>query len=219
MRTTKEGVRNVSEQSPVARRYLVCGTLLVTALLCCAQKPSPEVGLIVVSTWILSILALRTGVLAMALAYLLVAPGGVRQSSRVLQQRPIRTLLIGLGSLVIILLVTIMLGSLPKGPRAVLFLILVLLVLLLVLHGLSACFLALGEQLHANTFSPHAGSSFRAAFHGGLLLSLPELVPGVGQIMGFLVLLCALGASTCSLWHGRRPALADDAPEAAAPQS
>ncbi len=157
------------------------------------QPPLQQLsGLLVVLVLALSI---KIGVLAVCLVYSVLEPRKVQDGSKIQGQSPFRAFRVGIFVFLVMLLLAAIGSNLP-GPLAGMLLLLPLVVFFyLLLSGFTMVAHCVGERIQSNINSPRLGSTFSATFTGGVPLLLIGLVPLVGQVLQFVMGLCALGTA------------------------
>jgi hypothetical protein len=141
----------------------------------------------------------------------LVLPGVSRRSALLVRRTPARSLIYGLLVPLVILLALLLARSIEPVLAKLLVLVLGLPCAVLGLIGGAAVCYSLGESLLTAAGSPHHDSGPWAVGAGAVLLSLANLLPGLGQVLCLVALLTGLGAAVRQLLN-RQPASATPSP-------
>lgn len=144
---------------------------------------------------ILMIFTIKLGFMGLILLYSVLRPQHVIRGSEVLGKRYLRSFFVGL--LILIVYVLLLGGTLalPNPFRGISFLIMINIFFLQAVVGFCMVSHFVGERIQANLGSGSIGSSFIAVLWGAAILLLIDLVPLLGWLVSFLVLVLSLGTA------------------------
>lgn len=145
---------------------------------------------------LLALLVIKIGVLGCVLLVATLKPAWVSVGSERVRCHFWLNCLKGALFLAVYLLMGKIAKTLPHSVDHIVLLLMAFLFGVQALIGFTMVSHSLGDRILANLNSPRAGSGFAAVFFGALILLALDVTPIVGQVIGFFVLIAALGVVT-----------------------
>ena len=142
----------------------------------------------------LIVLLLGVGFTAAMLVTHLAVPGLTRRSALLVRRTPGRSLVYGLLVALAVLLALMLAAAILPIAGKLLGVVLLLPLAAFCIIGIAAACHSLGESLLVASGSPHQDSGPWAVGAGAVLLSLINLLVGLGQVVWLIALLAGLGA-------------------------
>ncbi len=155
--------------------------------------------------------AIGLGVLALLLMYSVVRPQALRDGSMILAQHPVRSLLAGLLTALVLVLAVMLVQNLPEALRGLFALLVILVTVYVCVSGVAVAAHELGDRVLSNINSASVGVTFLAVLWGGLLLLLAGFVPFLGQLVQVVAGAMGLGAAVSLMLRRKAPAASADA--------
>jgi len=192
-RHSRPGVVREGLRRGVAGLVLAAPTCLYAGQVA-SVEPAGTNGVIQVVQIGLVVVLLTVGFSALCLMCQVMRPAVVRSTAVIAGRSPIRSLVYGLLTTLIVVLQLSLSKALPGFIGGLLSLLFMVPYIVLLVLGATAAAYALGEKVLTNAGSPRQTSSVWGVLCGSALLGAVNLVPFLGQFMAVAALSIGLGA-------------------------